>query len=255
MINFPCRAQNGFTLIKLMISMVISLVLLLVIGTVFVSSNQAFRVQDENARLQESGRFVMEMLGRSIKQAGSANVPFDSFKVLFEGEAITGTAGVGGAPDTLTIQYEGFVGEQDCAGNNVVATGDIVQNHFNLDVANAELQCEGVSATPPAVPAVPGASPVGDPLLSNIEDFQVQYGINTSLDNQSANQYVAVPGDWSQVVSVRVCVLGRSQNTNIASVGYQYRDCFNALQTSADRRLRRAFISTFNMRNRVNELP
>lgn len=247
--------QSGFTMVELMIAMVISLVLLLVIGTVFVSSNQAFRVQDDNARLQESGRFTLEMLARNIKQAGSANIPFDGNKVLFEGDAVTGTAGADGAPDTLTIQYESMVGEQNCEGTAVTTAGDIIQNHFNLDVANAELQCAGSIVTPPATPAAPGASPTGEPLLSNIEDLQVLYGINTSVDNQSANQYVETPGDWSQVVSIRICVLVRSENTNVTSSGYQYRDCNNAAQSSADGRIRRAFTSTFNMRNRVNELP
>ncbi len=249
------NGQYGFTLVELMIALVIGLVLLLVIGTVFVSSNQAFRVQDNNARLQESGRFALEMLGRSIKQSGNSVIPFSGNKVLFEGVAIGGTDGIAGAADTLTIQYEGLVGEQDCEGTGIGASGDIIQNHFNLDVANAELQCEGSSATLPAVPPLPAAPPTGNPLLSNVEDFQVLYGIDTTLD-QSANQYVAVPADWSQVITARVCVLIRSEDTNIVNAGSSFRDCNGAVVAAlADRRLRRAFTSTFNLRNRINVLP
>ena len=82
------------------------------------------------------------------------------------------------------------------------------------------------------------------------------YGIDTTLD-QSANQYVAVPADWSQVISpARVCVLIRSEDTNIVNVGSSFRDCNGAVVAAlADRRLRRAFTSTFNLRNRINALP
>ena len=49
----PTGSQQGFTLVELMISMTIGLVLLLAIGTVFTSSRQVSRVQEDNARIQE----------------------------------------------------------------------------------------------------------------------------------------------------------------------------------------------------------
>lgn len=249
--------QRGFTLVELMIASTISLVLLLVIGTVFVSSRQAFRVQEDNARIQESGRFALEILGRSIKQAGHAYIPFGGFKVAFSGIAINGTDGGAGVADTLTVQYDGAVNDRDCEGTAVTladVTGDnnIIQNYFNLDAANAQLRCQGIIQ---AAPAVPGAPPSGSVLVENIEDLQILYGIDTSSD-QSANQYVAVPVDWNQVVTARVCVLIRSDKTNIVSAGNNYLDCNGvAAAVPADRRLRRAFSATFNLRNRVNILP
>ncbi len=248
------KKQGGFTLVELMIASTISLVLMLIIGTVFVSSRQAFRVQEDNARIQESGRFALEILGRSIKQAGNADIPFTGFKVAFSGVAINGTDGGAGVPDTLTIQYDGVIGieDRDCAGNPVTAAGTIIQNHFNIDTANASLRCAGSIA---AVPAAPGALPVGVGLVENVEDLQILYGIDTSGD-QSANQYVATPPDWDQVVTARVCVLIRSDKTNIASVGNSYLDCNNvAVAVPSDGRLRRAFSATFNLRNRINILP
>ncbi|GJL74815.1 PilW family protein [Nitrosomonas sp.] len=249
--------QRGFTLVELMIASTISLVLLLVIGTVFVSSRQAFRVQEDNARIQESGRFALEILGRSIKQAGHVDIPFTGFKVAFTGIAINGTDGGAGVADTLTVQYDGAVNDRDCEGTavtlaDVTGENNIIQNYFNLDVANAQLRCQGVIQ---AAPAVPGPPPSGSVLVENIEDLQILYGIDTSGD-QSANQYVVVPADWDQVVTARVCVLIRSDKTNIVSAGNNYQDCNGAaVAVPADRRLRRAFSATFNMRNRVNILP
>ena len=249
--NSKTNTQGGFTLIELMISMALGLVLLLVIGTVFVSSRQTFREQEDNARIQEGGRFALEILGRSIKQAGHVEVPFNDFKVSFEGTAITGTNGAAGIADTLTMQYDGALGDQDCEGASVDAVGEIIQNHFNLDTANAELQCSGVIS---ATPAPPGAPPSGSVLLSNVEDLQIRYGIDTNGD-QSVDQYIAAPADWEQVISARVCVLVRSEKTNIVSAG-NYLDCDGAsVAIPADRRLRRAFSATFNLRNRINFLP
>ena len=89
------------------------------------------------------------------------------------------------------------------------------------------------------------------PLLSNIEDLQVVYGISTD-SLPSVNQYVELPADWNQVVSARVCVLARSEKTNIASAG-NYLDCNgNSVAIPADRRLRKAFTATFNLRNRIH---
>ncbi len=61
----PTGSQQGFTLVELMISMTIGLVLLLAIGTVFTSSRQVSRVQEDNARIQKSGRFPLKTLGRN----------------------------------------------------------------------------------------------------------------------------------------------------------------------------------------------
>ncbi|MCB1950008.1 PilW family protein, partial [Nitrosomonas sp.] len=116
----------------------------------------------------------------------------------------------------------------------------------------AVLRCKGeINVTPP----IPGGAPSGIALADNVEDLQILYGIDSAGD-QSANQYVAAPTDWSQVVTARICVLVRSDKANIATVGNNYRDC-NGTVTAvpADGRLRRAFTATFNLRNRINILP
>lgn len=245
------RTQQGFTLVELMVGMTIGLVLLLVIGSVFVSSRQVFREQEDNARVQESGRFALEIIGRSIKQAGHVEMPFSGLKIEFIGTAISGTNGGTGVADTLTIQHEGAVGDSDCEGTGVTVAGRIIQNHFNIDAANAELQCSGqISDTPIA----PGAPPSGQVLLSNVEDLQVLYGVDVNGD-QSVDQYIASPADWNDVVTARVCVLIRSEKTNVVSAG-NYLDC-SGISTAipSDRRLRRAFTATFNLRNRINGTP
>lgn len=253
--NLRSDTQRGFTLVELMISMTLGLILLLIIGTAFVSSRQTFREQEDNARIQESGRFALEFIGRNIKQAGHAEIPFSGIKANFEGTAIRSTNGAASGADTVIVQYDGAIGNQDCEGTSITVTeiasqNTVIQNSFNIDATSAELRCDGqlvlASTEPTPTP--------GSVLLENVEDLQILYGIDTTGE-QSVDQYVAAPADWSQVIAARVCVLVRSEKTNIVFPGF-YLDCNGtSVAIPADRRLRRAFTATFNLRNRINILP
>jgi type IV pilus assembly protein PilW len=105
--------------------------------------------------------------------------------------------------------------------------------------------------------------------VANAEDLQVIYGVDTDVSSdQSANLYTASPTDWTKVVSARVCVLIRSEDQGITTLQsgsttkwQRYLNCAGALGTvtgstaftdATDSRLRRAFVATFNLRNRVN---
>jgi type IV pilus assembly protein PilW len=249
----PPLLQCGVTLIELMISLTLGLVLLVGIGSIYVGSNQTYRVQDQNARIQESGRFALDVLGRSIRQAGYWNMPSSSVppSAGFSGTPIGGTNGTSGAADTVTIQHDAVAGDRDCEG---AVTGSVVaQEIISLDAPNLELECDSnVDAT---------VDP--QPIISNVEDLQFLYGVDTDGD-QSANLYTATPANWSLVVSVRACVLIRSENTGISATAQRYLNCAGALgtatgtaiyTTATDTRLRRIFVATLSLRNRVTRLP
>jgi type IV pilus assembly protein PilW len=264
------RLQRGMTLLEMLIAMTLGLLLVAGIGSIFVGSNQAYRVQEENARIQEAGRYALEILGRNVRQAGFADLPTNpvATKIGFEGTPVNGldTTCPLGAPvtDMLTIQYDGMNGEQDCQSANIAA-GQIVQHTFFI--AGNALRCNAVVNAPPA-PVPPGACPAanaGVELLRNVEDLQVLYGIDTD-GNQSADRYDTAPANWNQVVTARVCVLIRSENQGISVGNQRFLNCGGALGTLAgnlaftnaaagDTRLRRAFVATFNLRNRINFLP
>ncbi len=263
------RRQAGMTLLEILVSLTLGLLLLFAIGSVFVGSSQANRVQEDHARIQETGRFALEILGRNLRQAGFADFPINpvATKMGFLGTPINGVDTIcpTGAPvnDMLTIQYDGIVGEQDCQATNIAAN-DIVQHTFFIQ--NNALRCNAVrNAAAPVPPAACLTANDGVELVRGIEDLQVLYGIDTNGD-QSADRYIATPANWNQVVTARVCVLVRSENQGI-SVGRQtYLNCGGALGTLAgnaafttavagDTSLRRTFVATFNLRNRVNLLP
>ena len=62
--------QRGLTLIELMIGMALGLVVVVGIGYIYMGSRQSYKVQDNMARIQENGRYAMEILGREIRMAG-----------------------------------------------------------------------------------------------------------------------------------------------------------------------------------------
>lgn len=249
--------QSGLTLVELLIAMALGLLVLLAIVSLYVGSRQTFRIQEDSARLQETGRYAIETLGRSIRQAGFWNMPINPVSTAtgFGGVAINGT---NGATDTVTVQYDVLVGDRDCEGTVIdaalfTAIGGVVTETYSLNGNN--LVCEGVDADAAA-----------SPLVSDVEDLQVLYGLNTDNDpRQSVDQYQATPANWAQVVSARVCIQARSAN-NVNNGPQRFLNCGGALGTAAgaaaftnaaagDNTLRRAFVATFNLRNRVSSVP
>jgi type IV pilus assembly protein PilW len=271
--RYPSR-QTGLTLVELMVAITIGLIVLLAVGSIYLSSRQTYRVQEDNARVQEAGKYALEVIGRSIKQAG-ANAEMNFSKtatsklcnVAGTCVAIAGTNGAAAAADTLTVQFYANREElnggawiaRDCTGD-AAALGTVVTNTF--DVTGTDLRCTG---------SVAGVAKT-QPLVENVEDFQVVYGIDkdTSVDPgyQSADQYVAAPtaAQWPKVVTARVCVRIQSANNGLTPSPQKYLNCAGALGTATgasayttavagDLRLHRSFVATYNLRNRVAAAP
>ena len=263
------RPQRGLTLVELMIALGLALLLIAAVGAVFLGNNQTYRAAQDDARIQEVGRYALDLIGRSLRQAGYtfiASAPSAQMR-SFAGTPVFGfdTKCPSAAPvtDMLTVQYEGIGGEVDCQGVDTVA-GKFVQHTFFIQ--DGALRCYAQQqTTAPTLPTACPGSGVGAPLLDNVEDLQILYGIDTG-GNQSADLYTATPGNWNQVVSARVCLLIRSEAQGSAPAGQTYFNCAGALGTAAsdaarfttvttDTRLRRAFVATITLRNRITVIP
>ncbi len=131
------RHQTGFSLVELMIALTLGLIVLLAISSIYIGSQQTYRVQDDNARIQEAGRYALEVIGRSIRQAGAnAEMNFNNTATAPQCnvpgvcDAISGVIGATvsavSAPDTLSVQFyagseeldtgSGFWMTRDCTG-------------------------------------------------------------------------------------------------------------------------------------------
>jgi type IV pilus assembly protein PilW len=234
------KHEAGFTLVEMMIALSIGLLLTVSVSYILSGSLQIFRVQDENARIQESSRFLMETLGHQIKQAGYAAIStdFSDTKLGFAGTPISGEHGVvatrtgerKNGSDYLALSFDAST---DCQGHT--AASGTVQNEFYLN-ANEQLVCASGGGAP-------------EVLADGVETFQVLYGVDADGD-YSVERYAAQPGDWSQVRTVRVCVVVKAFSRGTSPTAQQYQDCSGVTQTAPDTRLRRVLSATFQLRNR-----
>ena len=164
------------------------------------------------------------------------------------GEGITTTVAspVGMLPATYRLADNRFFllnGALQCAGS----TGDEINSAQPL-FANVEQMVlrYGVAAKPSLEQAA-----VFDPDYHQIVAYMTAAEID-QLATAKAAGAAAIDDRWGRVLSVRICLLVRSPNpVQDASNANTYTDCNDAVQTATDNRLRRTFVSTVMLRNRM----
>ncbi len=241
--RLPDSGPAGFSLVEILVAMTLGVVLLGGALTIYTSSKDGYRLQENIAGLQENGRFAIQALRRNMEMAG--------FPLILEippfviGGA-NGTAdGGGNASDQITIQYRS---DTDCLGAGTptnAAAPRVAVNRYHID--NGALRCEGNGN--------PGAP---ESLVDNVINMQALYGIDDDSDG-TANRYVradqvgtgGVPG-WNSVVSLRLALLVSSDsniNTTQQAGGFELLDA--PAINPGDNRLYRVFTTTIPLRNRI----
>ena len=202
----------------------------------------------------------------------SATTP-DSIAVSYEADATnTIPTSSGTATDCLGAALPAIT-----ATLPVVSGGSAVNTSVSYTVADNRFYI----ATP-ANSTVPnlycrgnGTGSTAQPLVENIENLQFNYGVlspasttpsdniagylsaagvvnNSVVDGSSSLSTLAIEERWLRVISVRICVVVRSEAFVTPSAGSaSYLDCAGALTTAPDRRLRRAYSTTVLLRNRT----
>ncbi len=222
------QRNAGFTLVELMIAMAIGL--LLMAGAIGMLSQfrDGHRFLDGFSEVQENGRFAVQFVSRDVRMAG---FPADTFA----GQAIIGTNDDGGnGSDSITVSLESGL---DCLGNAVAGAPAVAINRYFI--ATNQLRCTGNGAG--------GASAI---LVDEIQNMQILYGEDLDGDSRP-NRYVTSVdvADWNAVVVVHLELLARSQDA-IAREPEGY--FFDGIAYAAsDRRIRRTFVTTVMLRDRV----
>ncbi|MBU0537563.1 MAG: prepilin-type N-terminal cleavage/methylation domain-containing protein, partial [Gammaproteobacteria bacterium] len=116
MVKIKQKAQQGFGLVELMISITLGLVLSTAVIQVFVASNSSSTLQQSLAQVQENARFAMRMLGEEIRMSGYMGCT--SIGTVAVNSIAIPTADVNFGPATV------FVGQDDLGAGN--ALGAIV---------------------------------------------------------------------------------------------------------------------------------
>ncbi|MCU1718154.1 PilW family protein [Pseudomonas sp. 5P_3.1_Bac2] len=125
--------QSGLSLIELMVTLLLSTILLLGVMQLFINTSNSDRTSNELARVQETGRVVMELIAQEARRAGyqgcvstssetETNVSYQSpnatVDIKFPANAINGTA------SSLVFSYarpnpSGAFKYRDCANNKL----------------------------------------------------------------------------------------------------------------------------------------
>lgn len=270
--NHAIHTQRGLTLVELMIAMVVGLLLLSGVIQIFLSSKQSYRLQEGFSRLQENGRFAMDVLTLNLRHAGfkmnaladdRLEFPVDatvyaptSVSFATAGQIVAGTDNVpAGNPsilngtDTFSFRFQGTedipagTAIRDCL-NARPDPEELTINTLYVDAQN-ELQCRSEDGA-------------GDdqPLLDGVESMQILYGVDTDGDS-IANRYgtaasMSTSDEWTQIVSVRIALL----LSTVESVTNDLdTSTYNLLNTTAgpfnDRLRRHVFTTTIALRNRL----
>lgn len=200
---------------------------------------------------------------------------------------VTCRAGVNTLPDGFAVMYEATPDNTmptagntptDCLGNALplVASARVGEpqytlavNRFyvddNVQTGNRALYCDGN-----------GGAGLPQPLVDNVEDMQITYGVAavpTAADVNvpqtpffepvqflRADQVDALPpfpagappiDNWQRVVSMRICLLMRSDDNALDVRNTPYFDCQGVQRTQNDRRLYRTVNITSAFKNRV----
>lgn len=276
----PLRHEDGRTLIEVMIALTLGLMITGVLLSVYLSNKQSYSTNTDFARMQQDARLAMHQLTFHIRMGGyappnaaKANAFRNRQMTTLSDYAVRGCNG--GYPedqtatpscsntltgsDAIDVTYvvdplnsAGDVGATvgtDCTGAASTEADGIITNRFyvavNPDTQQPELFCKGSSNAP----AFPNAA---QPLAENVESMDITYGVDTN-DDKSIDQY-DVPAsealNWDQVVAVRVCLIVRTANANIALKPQTFLNCRGEMEVAPDRRLRTAVTSTLMLRNR-----
>lgn len=172
----PRSTQRGLTLIELMIALGLGLVLVAALGYLYAGQRQSWRTLEAVARLQENGRYALELLGQDLRMAGyggclslaelrpalrarlddaARNGQFNTFITPFlqHGWAVRGFAGWG-----VDRNLDGSVNADDRPNNYVLDTDTLLV----VGGGNPTLSPSGSMATTNA----------DIPLVGNTRDFR-----------------------------------------------------------------------------------
>ena len=241
--------QTGLTLIELMIAMTLGLMITTSLGYILMGSRSTYRTQDASARVQDTGRFALEFIGRQLRSAGRT--------VISPGNTLLPSVPtpIAGTDTTLTVQYQdsdmGKAAEdiRDCNGGKIAGTVipdtkgankyATVSNTISFDGnedKKRQLRCEGNGG---------GGS---QPFAEGVEELQFRYTMGDGT-------WTTAPGN--PVVAVEVCFRVRSTGNGVVNATQTIKDCAGNDFTPkpADTRLRRTFTSVFALRNNIHSLP
>jgi type IV pilus assembly protein PilW len=145
--------QAGLTIVELMVSIVIGIILVLGAISMLVTSKQTYVIQEDLARIQESGRLAMEIMQNDIRMSGYGGCSNDFIQVKFappvpppndafgapieayEAGAANWAPGGGGLPGNIVVTSDGIT-VRHIGGQTSALTADMTLATDAIPAAN-----------------------------------------------------------------------------------------------------------------------
>lgn len=282
------KRQNGLSLIELMVALALGLVLMVGVLQVFLTTRQTYANSEAMTRLQDNGRFALEMIAGSARNAGYTDPKARAESHLttpqISGSDCENQAGINAdkavcSLNDILIDPKNFpvpsdsVGfalqppivdgvRRDCLGNEITNNDEVIINHFaiippdNTDPSNPRPAALGCHAW--SVKTGTWTGPAGlQPLVEGIDSLQVLYGVdNGGGSTRVPTSYVNADnvGNWSDVLAVRIAVLANSVSTLRPAPPNRNYVLFDAAPIDSaalgnDNRARQIFSTTIQLKN------
>ena len=237
--------EHGFTLVELMVALVLGLLVLGMVLTAYLSNMQASRFQNGVLRVQENGRFAIDVLSRTMRMAGyddpasPASVTGNPIKgAASAGDAALTQTGIKTNTDIIAVTYEGGIDIRDCQGN-IFAQGITRTSQYAVrDDENLVCLTDATGATV-------------QELAEGIEDMQILYGIDPDGDGV-ANRYTDVAnigvGNLDNIISLEITLLVNSVVNVLPGADNVCLGCI-VFPGSTDQLLRAEFQTIIDIRN------
>ena len=218
--------QKGLTLVEILIALLISAFLLAGMIAVFINIKQTYRVQENLARMQESGSLALELMGRDIRMLGywgclkasTGDLYGDATQLILKA-AYAVDPPIVSCGDTVNKSASYYVDKTSRVIYSIV--NNVLRRHTNN---------------------------LNNDVVEGIEAMTFLYGVDTDADS-SPNVYLPSGAgvDFEKVVSIQVQILVSSLDDNLVFKAVPF--TFNGL-TKTDRRIRRVYTATYMLRNR-----
>lgn len=201
--------QRGYSLVELLVGLLLGAFLTAGVVEIFTSLSKDYQMRDSMSRMQEDGRYAIEVMSREIRHAGYRVYPrTDSIACIFSGipDAFSnnddlvegaGVFGSNGLPDSVIVRFQidnamdldeslcrpGSIAVTDALDDlgvdyrdpkvNVVLTEKfyLQDNILYCDSRVDYNDADGVAQT-----AITGAA---QPIIANVENMRLLYGVDT----------------------------------------------------------------------------
>jgi type IV pilus assembly protein PilW len=242
-------SQQGFTMVELLVTIVLMLLITVATIALYGVNSQSSKTVDSVAALDDTARFVFEVMGRSIQTAGYIEVVRTSNAVGpysasvfsgcvnttepcpllgFDNSIVTSAAnnygsagsGVVGQSDSLTLRYAGSgvpggIADNsaiDCLGGQVNAPIFDAATRSSLAVVSFYVNTRTAVATETPELYCRTSSTRAEAIAQGVETMQFLYAIDTD-GNSVPNRWVRASDvtNWAQVRAIRIGMVLRGE--------------------------------------------